>query len=75
MHRYEIIKLFAVGDLVIDHWVLRALNTGSFSGRPATGRSVEFRGSDIIRLKGGRISEIWHVEELLQLYEQLGRVN
>lgn len=72
-HQYEIVHLFAVGDLVVDHWILRAVNTGPFDGKGPTGRAVEFRGSDIFRMKDGKILEIWHVEELLQLYAQLGR--
>lgn len=55
-----------------DFWTLRATNTSPLFGRPATGRRVEFGGIDMIRTEGGRIAELWHVEEMLQMEAQLG---
>jgi predicted ester cyclase len=70
-HSYEIVHLFATGDLVVDHWIFRGINTGSLFGAAPTGRSIEFSGTDIIRVRDGRIAELWHVEELARLQQQL----
>lgn len=69
--KYEIVHLFAVGDLVIDHWVLRAKHSGEFAGISPTNRQIEFAGSDIFRIKDGRIVDIWHTEEIARLMDQL----
>lgn len=69
--KYEIVHLFAVGDLVVDHWVLRAKHTGEFAGCAPTNRRIEFAGSDIFRIRDGRIIDIWHTEEIARLMDQL----
>lgn len=70
--RYELLKLEQSGDIVIDHWILRATHLGPLGGHPPSGKPVEFRGTDMVRVKDGRIIEIWHVEELLKMYTQIG---
>jgi predicted ester cyclase len=60
------------GDHGCDFWTLRATNTGPLFARPATGRAIEISGIDMIRTRGGRIAELWHVEEMLQMGAQLG---
>ena len=71
---YDVIKLVPVGDMVVCHWRFRGRNTGPIFGRLATGRAVEFCGTDMFRLRKGRILDLWHVEELLELQTQLGLV-
>lgn len=62
----------AVGpDRALDVWTFRGTHRGEALGVPPTGRSVEFRGMDLVRVAGGRIAEVWHVEELYQLHRQL----
>lgn len=69
--KYEIVHLFASNDLVVDHWVLRARHTGEFLGIKPTGRKIEFAGSDIFRIKDGKIVDIWHTEEIARLMDEL----
>jgi predicted ester cyclase len=38
---------------------------------PASGRDVSFSGTDIVRVVDGRITEIRHVEQLLQLQARI----
>ncbi len=71
VHSYEIVHLFASGDLVVDHWIFKGVNTGSLFGAPPTGRSVAFSGTDIIRIQDNRIAEFWHVEDLANMQRQL----
>lgn len=69
--QYDIVHLEAKGNLVFDHWTLRAVHSGEFLGVAPTGREVEFSGTDVFRMKDGKISEIWHIEEIARLMEQI----
>ena len=71
--RIALHALVAEGDLVADRWTLTATHTGAaLMGRPPSGRPVRIHGLDVIRIRGdGRITDVWHVEEFLQLRAQL----
>ncbi|WP_327314877.1 MULTISPECIES: ester cyclase [unclassified Streptomyces] len=56
---------------VVSQWVITATHTGPWFGLPATGRDVTCSGIDLARVVDGRIVEIRHVEELLQLQMQM----
>lgn len=62
----------AAGDAGVDFWTMRGTHQSELFGIAATGRVVEIGGIDFVRCADGRISEIWHVEELASLYAQLG---
>ncbi|MFD6157662.1 ester cyclase [Nocardia sp. NPDC060256] len=59
------------GGWVVNHWRMTAVHTGEAFGLPANGRPVSFTGTDIVRVVDGRITEIYHVEELLQMQMQM----
>ncbi|MFI6999998.1 ester cyclase [Nocardia sp. NPDC050175] len=59
------------GGWVVNHWRMTAVHTGEAFGLPASGRPVSFTGTDIVRVVDGRITEIYHVEELLQMQMQM----
>jgi len=65
-------QLVGQGDLVVDHWTYSATHTGEMFGMPATGRKFTITGSDWSRLENGKLAEIWHVEDMLSLMQQLG---
>ncbi|WP_169813669.1 ester cyclase [Nocardia pseudobrasiliensis] len=56
---------------VVNHWQMTGRHTGDAFGTPATGKPVAFNGTDIVRVLDGKITEIYHVEELLQMTRQL----
>ena len=58
-------------DKVLAYWTFTGTNTGPLFGAPATGRRVEIDGTDLLRIRNGRIVEQWHVEELQVLQQQL----
>ena len=60
------------GTLGCDFWTMAATNDGSLFGRPPTGHRVEISGIDMVKVRDGRIAELWHVEEMLQMGAQLG---
>jgi predicted ester cyclase len=70
----EIHALIAEGDLVVAHHTHYATNDGSFMGKPPTGREVVVQGIEIFRLADGRIAELWHHDDMLSLFQQLGIV-
>ena len=63
--------ILAEADRAVDVWTLEATHSGPLMGIAPTGRTVRFSGIDMVRIRDGRISDIWHVEELLQFVEQL----
>lgn len=62
----------ACGDLGVDFWTATGTHRGALFGLPASGKPVCFSGIDMIRVTEGRIAELWHVEEMLQLIGQIG---
>ncbi len=50
---------------------MTGIHTGDAFGLKASGRPVDFAGTDIVRVVGDKIAEIYHVEELLQLQLQV----
>ena len=63
----EIEQILVSGDYVIVRQVARGVHDGDFLGVPATGKSVEIRSHDIGRVEAGRLVEVWHVEDLLNV--------
>jgi predicted SnoaL-like aldol condensation-catalyzing enzyme len=59
------------GGWVVLHWRMTAIHTGDAFGFAASGNSVDINGQDIMRVVDGKITEIYHVEELLKLTQQI----
>ena len=59
------------GGWVVLHWRMTATHTGDAFGFPASGNPVDINGCDIMRVVAGKITEIYHVEELLKLTQQM----
>ena len=72
--RYTMDDLIAEGDRVMDRWTVHATHLGEFLGIPPTGKVVTFWGIDILRIVNGRITDIWHLEDQLNVLQQLGIV-
>lgn len=58
-------------DKIIVRWNATGEHTGDVFGHPATGNTVYFGGHDILQLRDGKIAELWHSEQLLQLTAQM----
>lgn len=73
---HELEQILIIGnDKIVVRWKMTAKHTGSFFGIPASGKMVEFNGHDIFTVKNGKITEQWHVEELLSLINQISSKN
>ena len=58
-------------DRVTTRWSATGIHTGWFAGIPPTGREVTLSGTDIHRLEGRRIVELWEQLDLATLVAQM----
>lgn len=64
-------ELIAEGELVAARWTARGRNTGDLLGLPPTGRETVTTGIDLLRIRGGKVTEGWVSWDTLSLIEQL----
>lgn len=59
---------------VCGRWIARGTYQGGMPGAPdlAIGKTVEFTGTDIFRVRGNQIAVYWTNADILQLLQQLG---
>lgn len=70
--RIEILHCIGDGEIVATHKVFRGRHTGSWSGVPPSGNSVEFRVMDLVRYRDGQWAEHWAVADAVTLLRQTG---
>lgn len=61
----------AEGDLVVQNGLAEGTNSGPLMGRPPTGAPAQFTWIDMYRIAENRITEIWHLEDVAGLLQQL----
>ena len=62
------------GDSAAFRVVVAATHTGAFAGRPATGRRITWSAADFVRLRDGKLVELWTVQDTLPLRLGIGVV-
>ena len=62
----------ADGDMEACHVILTGTHGGEMAGVPATGKTVEFGGTDIIRVVDGKVAEHWGTTDNMRLMQQIG---
>lgn len=68
----EVHGIVADGERASDFWTLTGHHTGTeLMGMKASGNALRFSGLDWIRQRDGRITDIWHTEELALMEDQL----
>jgi steroid delta-isomerase-like uncharacterized protein len=70
--RMTINELVAEGDLVAVRLTSSAVQSGPFMGMPPSGRRYEIGEMHLFRIRDGRVSEHWHLADLLGMMRQLG---
>ncbi|GAA4571183.1 hypothetical protein GCM10023176_31330 [Micromonospora coerulea] len=71
--RYKLVELVAAGDRVAVHWRAAGTQAGQFGPVPPTHQVVSYSGATFLRFDDtGRIIDVWSVNELFQLLQQLG---
>jgi steroid delta-isomerase-like uncharacterized protein len=69
--RREIRDQLVVGETVVTRFGDIGTHQGDLMGIPPTGRHVEVRGINIERVQDGRITELWHLEDVAGLMAQI----
>ncbi|MGY0216448.1 ester cyclase [Endozoicomonadaceae bacterium StTr2] len=59
-------------DLVVVYWRFSGTHTGELLGIPATNKPFDFAGMEIYKITEGKISDIWHIEDITTMMAQLG---
>jgi predicted ester cyclase len=71
--RYEIVDILGEGDRAAIRWRATGTQLGQFGPVPPTGRSVAYAGATFLRFNAaGKIDDVWSVNELFQVLQQLG---
>ena len=73
-YTYDIHDQIAQGDLVVNRITWRGVHSGDLAGVPATGRSIELRGINMFRVKGGRVVAQWAELDIIGLLQQIGAI-
>ncbi len=60
------------GDYVVAHTFVTGTHTGPYFGRPPTGRSFRVTGTDVYKIRDGKIAARWGNEDALGLERQIG---
>ena len=62
------------GDMCAARVTMTGKHTGEFMGVPATDKTFELEGIDIIRVEDGKCAEHWGVTDMMALMQQLGAI-
>ena len=69
----EVVELIAEGDRVVGRFTCSATHLGEWLGHPPTGRRFERVDEvSIFRMRDGRITQVWSLEDTLGRLRQLG---
>lgn len=67
--------MLAEGDLVAAHQRWRGTHEGEFLGLAATGRTVEFTSTAVLRIEDELIAEAWDEADIFSVLQQLGALD
>jgi predicted ester cyclase len=70
--RWTIDDMICEGEQVVTKKTMTGTHTGALGAIPPTGRSVTLQYVDIMRVRGGRITEHWLCIDQLGFMQQLG---
>lgn len=70
--KVEIEKMIVATDHVVLHLNFEGHFTGTFKGIEGNGQKINFIATDIYKIKNGKITDNWHIEDNLTLFQQMG---
>jgi predicted ester cyclase len=73
--RMTVLQRLVVNDRVVSHLRFVGHFTGQFQDVEGRGQPVDFIATDIVRVKAGRITDNWHLEDNLTFLNQIGFVH
>ncbi|MEO0412385.1 MAG: ester cyclase family protein [Pseudomonadota bacterium] len=62
----------SAGPMGMDFWTLNGTHSGPLFGLEPTGKRVRFSGMDMVKVSSGKVTDLWHVEELGPMFTQVG---
>jgi steroid delta-isomerase-like uncharacterized protein len=71
-HHLTIEDQVAEGDKVVTRVIFHGTHQGQFNGIAPTGKQVKWSGIAIDRIAGGKVVEMWHVQNAAGLLQQIG---
>lgn len=70
--KQNVTGMWADKDMVIAHFNMKGMNSGPMGPMPATNKSVDVNGVDIIRFENGKAVEHWGYWEETKMMQQMG---
>ena len=71
-YHQEIISMSTTGDMTFVHFRMKGTNTGPWGPMPATGKTMDVMGVDVLRFENGKAVEHWGYMEEMKMMTQLG---
>jgi predicted ester cyclase len=65
-------KMIVAGDYVTVHMVFTGHFSGKFGDTAGKGQPIRFIATDLLKVEDGRITDNWHIEDNLTLFQQMG---
>lgn len=72
--QFQVNDLVAKGDKVWAYITIRGTHKGQFMDMAPTGKGIEIKGFDIIRLVNGKAVEHWGLTDSMTMMQQLGAI-
>jgi steroid delta-isomerase-like uncharacterized protein len=72
--RHSIDDQIAEGERVMTRYTWSGTHRGEMAGIAPTGKRVEVGGIEVFRIRNGKVTDVWRVEDNLRLMQQLGIV-
>ena len=64
--------MVAEGDIVVIRGTMTGTHSADMMGIPPTGRQMTMSGMDLLRFSDGKVVDMWHYEDILGMFKQLG---
>src|SRR5713226_9382452 len=70
-----VVKMIVADNYVTVHMSFTGHFTGAFGRTQGKGQPIAFIATDLLKLKNGRITDNWHIEDNLALLKEMGIAN
>lgn len=70
--KQEMVSMSTTGDMTFVHLRMKGTNSGPWGAMPATGKTMDVMGVDVIRFENGKAAEHWGYMEEMKMMTQLG---
>ncbi|MGA1856029.1 ester cyclase [Azospirillum sp. 11R-A] len=64
-------KMIVAGDYVTVHMTFTGHFSGKFGDTAGKGQAIRFIATDLLKVEDGRITDNWHIEDNLTLFQQM----